>query len=365
MKTTDATPSLNGQAPEAKPKRSRKKKPTRIVDPAPKASPPVEEKKKIGRRGSSVAKESVRYLVSPWVPFAELTLVAGQPQTGKSSFASWLVNLAGCAALLPGFEESVATCCLPRMRHNGVNVDHLLLLDDREYRLPRDKALIKEGLVDWGANLLIIDPIDSYMEDGMSENDGQAVRLFLESCAWIAKEADVAVIGIRHPGKDPRNIMPGSRAWRAVPNSVLHLVMDASRPPKRYLIHDKDKHGNDALPHRYTLEGVPGLPRLFKLAGEMAADNVSLGREVQDVTERVDVRRAGMYARRLFESTPEPLVSDWKNECLANGVSDRARRLAYSLLGIEEKPGSVGGKWIMFRTAKDWPSWTDQAEIKK
>lgn len=359
MAESDSPHELNGHAVKEK-RKSRPKKDKPPVEGKNRVKECEDSKKeKCGRAASEVPVEKVAYLVKPWVPFNCLTLVAGQPGCGKSSFAAWLAEKAGCLAILPGSEERVAMSTVPRLKANGVNLRNVLLLDDRDYRLPNDKLRIANALKEWGATLLIVDPIDSYMEDGKSENAAQDVREFLEAFQWIAEQAEAAVVGVRHPGKDAKNIMPGSRAWRAVPRSIVMLTADASWPPKRFIVHDKDSHGNECKPHRYALDGVPGQPRQFVLAGEVEAAIVSLSREVSDPTERVEVRKAGMYARRLFESSPEPLVKDWKTECATNGVSDKSRRDAYRLLNLKEKPGGVGGNWIMIRTEKEWPSWTD------
>lgn len=355
-----AAHTLNGQAANQKPEMRSRKKAAKSTASTPKQPDQPAAPVQLGRSAADIPPEKVRYLHMPWIPHSALTLVAGSPKTGKSSFAAFLCKEAHCSVLMPGFEESVSEALVPRLRVNGVNMKDLLILDDKPYKFPRDKKLIADTMRGWGALLLVLDPIDSYMEDGASENSGKDVREYLESLFWIAQESEAAVVGIRHPGKDPKNIMPGSRSWRAVPRSILHMAMDASFPPKRYIFHDKDSYGHDAPPQRYLLDGKPGTPLVFKLAEKMESGMVHFGREVADPTERIDVRRAGRYARRLFEQSPEPLVTDWKDECTKNGVSDRARREAYKLLNIDEKPGSVGGKWIMIREEKTWPKWTDE-----
>jgi hypothetical protein len=241
-----------------------------------------------------------------------------------------------------------------------VDLRSVLLLDDRDYRFPRDKKRVADALKDWGAILLVLDPVDSYMEDGVGENDGPDVRDYLESLHWIAVQAGAAVVGVRHPGKDPRNLMPGSRQWRNVPRSIVLQTIDTSFPPKRYMVHHKDSYGNDEPPHRYGLEGKPGQPRRFVMEGRMDHAVVRLSSEVSDPTDRMDIRLAGRILRRLMTKETEPTVEDLKNECMRNGVSDRARKTAAQLLGMNPRPREGAGKWYMFRTATDWPAWTDE-----
>jgi predicted ATP-dependent serine protease len=60
-----------------------------------------------GRLAADLSIRKVQWLMRPWIPSGMLTLVAGLPGVGKSTFLAWLVAQAGCACILPGYEEDV------------------------------------------------------------------------------------------------------------------------------------------------------------------------------------------------------------------------------------------------------------------
>ena len=71
-------------------------------------------------------------------------------------------------------------------------------------------------------NIFILDPIDSYLDEGLSEDRGQHVRPLLEAAAWIAKETGAAVVATRHPGKD-RIRVTGRLSLAAVASEIAGL----------------------------------------------------------------------------------------------------------------------------------------------
>lgn len=362
MDTSNSTPSVNGEHTKpAKKKRARKKaglpEGIRVVP----VSAPQEEDGR-GRLASDLRPRGVQWLLQPWVPLEMLSLVIGLPSAGKSTFMAWLIAQAGCAVLLPGFEEVVEVTTLPRLLANGVNTRLLRILDDRDYRLPRDKKKIASILRGWEAQLLVLDPIDSYMEEELNENTGRDVRLLLESAAWIAAETGAAVVGVRHPGKDRTNPLPGSRQWRAVPRSIAELMSDGGNPPRLLIRHYKDSLGQDAKPREFRLEGERGRPRKFLLAGEVDATLNDLASAASDPSGRRKVLEAAQLIRHLFQQDEKPAVQELVAQCRLLGVGEHARDEAKRLLGIITAPLESGGKWVMFRQAKDWPSWLETAD---
>jgi len=352
-------PSLNGDHPPVKKKRVRKKKePFKEgairIQPVPQGG---DEPQARGRLGSEIECRTVQWLLKPWFPMGMLSLIAGQPGVGKSTFVSFLVAHAGRAAILPGFEEDVGLSTINRMKANGVNLKLTRFLDDKSYTFPRDKTRVASILRGWEASLLVIDPIDSYMDEDLSENDGKDVRTFLESICWIAQESGAAVVGVRHPGKDKTNIMPGSRSWRAVPRSIA-LLLNAGGTPPRYLIrHDKDSQGQDSPPREYLLLGERGQPRKFQLKGDVEASLDEFCLAAKDPTGRRRLMDACKMIKSMFDKEEKPFVSDLISRCRAEGISDGARYDAMQNLEIDTAPVEFGGKLVMFRLQKDWPAW--------
>jgi hypothetical protein len=310
-----------------------------------------------GRLASDIPSEALVWHLQPWITRGELSLVAGLPSVGKSTFVAHLVSLASHALILPGCEESVGRATLGRLTANGVQLSRVRFLDDRVWQFPRDKQALARVATGWEAEIIVLDPIDSYMEDNASENDGQAVRPYLESLFWVAQETGAAVVGVRHPGKQVGNVMPGSRAWRAVPRQVSVLSKDGSLPPRYVLTLDKDSHGQDARPRYYSLTGATGTPKRFGLDGELDAVETSISTTTDGPSGRMKVLEACRLLYHLFEVAEEPIVGEYVNQCRNLGIGEHARDDAKRVLSIRSSPSEKGGEWRMYRTLEGWPEW--------
>jgi hypothetical protein len=217
--------------------------------------------------------------------------------------------------------------------------------------------LILKAMMDFRADLLVADPIDSYMEPGASEDKACFVRPYLESYEAIGQATGAAVMGIRHPGKDDKNTMPGSRAWRDVPRSRLLLLHDPSKPGGKILKHDKSPTVK-SKPRGFTLVGEKnGLAR-FVLEGETEDGMPTMEIQEAGPVGRRKVMRACLIIRDMF-SLPdaEPTVGDLCKRCKDDGVGDASREDAMLALGIDTRIKVFGGKHVMIRTQKEWPAW--------
>lgn len=362
MSPSDPSPNGPEKAPgkPAKPRRQRKpKKEAKKKEDAPS---PLAQKENRGRIAAMLTAKDVQWLLSPWIPRGMLSLVAGLPAVGKSTFLAWLISRAGRVVVLPGYEEDVEVTTLPRLVANGADLWQIRFLDDKRYTFPRDKKALVNRCKEWGAQLIVFDPIDSYLDDEMNENTGQDVRAFLESIAEVAKETGAAAVGVRHPGKDRINVMPGSRQWRAVPRSIVELVGDGGTPQRLMIRHFKDSLGQDAKPRQYRLEGERGKPRRFILDVEVDATLHDLALVASDPTGKRKIMDAAKLIKHLFEQEEKPAVQDLVAQCRLLGIGEHARDEAKRLLNIISTPLESGGKWVMMRPGKEWPKWLLDAD---
>lgn len=265
-----------------------------VSRPMPNARPvpPVEKPGTRSRPASSYRTKHVEWFLRPWVPMGMLTLVVGLPGTGKSSFSAHLLSQSKSAIILPGWEESFEIMTVPRLIANGVNLDRVHVLDRGDWRLPHARDRLVEEVEAVKADLVLFDPISSYLAEGGSENDGQFVRPVLEACVDVATQTNAAVVGVRHPGKNGTNLMVGSREWRALPRSIVELMYDPGPPATRLIRLYKDSLGQEPAPRRYDLIGEPGKPRRFIITGECTKEQAALVGEAPDRHKRSQVERA-------------------------------------------------------------------------
>lgn len=348
-----------GEKPKERPKRARKKPAPEVSGPA-KATTALPHESEYARRGrvaSQLAHEETNFLVEPWVPLSLLTLVAGEPNSGKSSLFAWIMAQPGKSVILPGSEEKPELLLLPRLVAAGCDMSRILILDDQAYHFPRDKKLVAGIAKHWGANRILMDPVDSYMADGESENDGQVVRPFLESLEWVAREAQCAVVAARHPGKEPGNILPGSRQWRTVPRQVVELVKIPGVPVRRIIRLEKDGISTGAQATYFHLDKAQGKAKRFRLGEPVDGVSAAMAKEVDGPGRRWAVTLACQLIREVFHDEEDPTVEELNARAAKKGIGQNSLDEAKRLLGITCKPTEKGGKWHMQREEEAWPEW--------
>jgi len=330
------------------------------------------QEKEEGRMASKFRTRSIQWFYFPWVPSGLLTLVVGQPCNGKSTFIAGLIAMAtagagieerignktGRVVLLPGHEEEIEALTLPRLKAAGARLDRVRILDGGHWALVSHKERIAQVVRRDKALVLIGDPIDSYVDEGFSENDGQAVRPTLEAAAWIARQTGAAVVFSRHPGKDPSNILPGSRQWRAVPRSILQLTADGSTPPQFLLSHYKDSLGTRSTPRYYLLERNGDGPPKFVLTDEIDRSAEEMTKSAGGPTGRWKLFSACRLVRWMFEVDDPPTRVALGQEGSKIGIGEDTINEAMRLLGVRSiPPGERGTPWRLARTQPEWPAW--------
>src|SRR5262245_9401759 len=96
-----------------------------------------------GDMAGDIAPEKTKWLVDPWVAKGALTLVAGAPNAGKSTFGAWLMGKAKYTLVLPGHEESVGAMTVPRMKAHDVPLGQVFVVTKGEWTFPHYKERLK------------------------------------------------------------------------------------------------------------------------------------------------------------------------------------------------------------------------------
>lgn len=325
------TPTAGGQANDGRTANGRGGGPPAS---APMPPPPIE-----GRLACTVARGRVEWLLPGLIPADALTFVVGTPGAGKSTFGAWLCAQARRPAVLPGHEESVGCALLPRLVAADVRLERCLILDGRDWTMPDHRAGLVAVLRHHVADLLWVDPVDSYVGE-INENDGPTVRVALEALARVAADVPCAVVAARHPGKAAGNLCPGSRQWRAVPRQIVELSVDEGPPERRFLRLAKPYASGPKPPHEYTLEGECDDVRRFRLGPEVPQADLDLV-GVYDPVERRRIDEAMDLVRALL-SEAEQESSYVYSVAERERLSDRVMRLAARRLGVKVRREGVG-----------------------
>lgn len=197
-------------------------------------------------RMSDIKMKRTRWLWDERIAMGTLSLVAGQPSMGKSTFVYWLVAALTNGRLFGEFEgkaKDVVLCCTeddysatikPRLAAAGADLTRILRMELTTANDIADGLNLVEDLVGleilaehYDLGLLVLDPLMSRLGGKDSHKDAE-VREALEPLTALAMKCAFSIIGLIHfnksGGSDPVNLIMGSAAFVAVARSV-HIVM--------------------------------------------------------------------------------------------------------------------------------------------
>ena len=149
----------------------------------------MEEKKKTELKIISMAdveEEEVEWLLYPLIPFGKVTIIQGDPGEGKTTLALQIIaKLTRGEAVLPfdkplsvaeseekteldrqpmnvlyqTAEDGLGDTIKPRLNAAGADCSKVLVIDDKEKALTMMDSRLEEALIETGARLVVLDPI--------------------------------------------------------------------------------------------------------------------------------------------------------------------------------------------------------------
>lgn len=323
----------------------------------------------------------IRWLWYRRLAYGKLSMLAGDPGLGKSYLTMDLVARLTTGkqfpdgergpkpinVLLLAAEDDPSDTIKPRLVACGADPARVTCLSsvregrkDRTVQLSTDIQVIEQAIVDTGAKLVIIDPINAYLGAKIDAYRDNEVRGVLTPLIALGMKHGCALLGVMHLSKDANKSamyrVSGSVAFSGAPRVVMMVVPDAENPKRRIVAVAKENNG-PAPALAYSIDRESG--RLewesvgiddFDLNGHLAASAQSGGREKGEQLEAEDVIR-----ELLADESIWPL--DAKN-AFAHGegldIKKHQMRRAAKALGIRmTKAGGFGaaGKWIWSRPA--------------
>ncbi|MBM4255919.1 MAG: AAA family ATPase [Deltaproteobacteria bacterium] len=174
---------------------------------------------------ADVEPRPLRWLWRDRIPLGKLTMLDGDPGLGKSLITidvaarvsthrpmpdETLSDLGEPASVvLLSAEDDTADTIQPRLAAAGADMarirkmDAIIHGDDESLPSLGDCSLIPDALQEYGAKLLIIDPLMAYLPSEVNSFRDQDIRRILAPLAKIAAETGAAVVIIRHLNKSP------------------------------------------------------------------------------------------------------------------------------------------------------------------
>jgi hypothetical protein len=228
---------------------------------------------------SGVEVEKTQWLWTGYIPAGKITILAGDPGMGKSTIGVDLASRISCGKPLPSGGRSVSGTCLiasaedapedtitPRLivaeaKISRVGIIREVKIEDQlcYLSLPRDLNRLRKLVISRGARLLIIDPLNAFLERGTDTYKDQDIRSVLAPVENMAEETGAAVLIIAHlTKKEDASVLyrvGGSIGFIGAARSVL-AVGNTSKPNLKVLYSLKSNLAKKPQPLAYETRQV-------------------------------------------------------------------------------------------------------------
>ena len=300
-----------------------------------------------------VQAEAVQWLWYPYIPRGKLTIVQGDPGEGKTTFVLAVIAALTRGEALPESEQALealnviyqtaedglADTIKPRLDAAGADCSRVLVIDESQRELTLCDKRLEQAVQQAKAQLIVLDPIQAYLGDGVDMHRANEVRPVLKRVAAMAECTGCAVILIGHMNK-AQGLKSGYRGlgsidFRAAARSVLVVGLLKEDPTVRVVIQDKNSLAPEGKSIAFLLDGEHGF-QWKGVCGLSVDDVLSGGGRLQTKTTQME-EELGRILTGLVSA--EEIL----NRAKSLGVSERTLMVAKKNLGvISEKRG---GQW--------------------
>ena len=223
------------------------------------------------RPACEFAPETAEYLVEPYLPRGMVSILGGVSGAGKTSLAlDVCARLTRGAAFAPDTPPQPPATVLyltaendpnkvlrPRAEAMGADLTRLYFQEGASYAMGDEDLYNLCRAI--RPDLLVFDPIQSYLGQGVQMNRAEQVRPLLDHLGALAKELDMAVLLISHMSKPGPGVcsaldrLLGSSDFRNAARSILIAGRDPEHPEVRVVAHAKNSLGQPGESQRYRI----------------------------------------------------------------------------------------------------------------
>ena len=293
------------------------------------------------RPASAFAPEVAQYLMEPYLPRGMVSILGGVSGAGKTSLAlDVCAKLSKTAPILYLTAENDPNKVLrPRAEAMGADLDRLYFQDGASCAM--GDAELEELCRSLRPALVVFDPIQSYLGQGVQMNRAEQVRPLLDGLGALAKELDMAVLLISHMSKPGPGVcsaldrLLGSSDFRNAARSIVIVGRDPDSPDTRVFAHAKNSLGVPGVSQRYHIRDN----------GTVAYDgpcDLTADRIIQEVGGAAARTRPAAALNAAVEALDKQLgfvgwveAGEVYRLCAEKGFSERTMRNARLALGLK------------------------------
>jgi putative DNA primase/helicase len=320
-----------------------------------------------------------------WLARGKLHLVAGAPETGKTTVALSYAAVISSGGKFPDCtiaetgntliwtsEDDPADTLIPRLMRMGADLSRIHFI--KQTRKPGEKIrpfnpaadmpeLSKKAKAIGNVSLVILDPVVAAVPLTRNSHSNTETRVALQPVVDFAQEIMAAVIGITHltkgtSGKDPLERVTGSLAFGALPRLVMFTALNLAEgddEPERIMVRVKSNIGPRGGGFGFHIDAAPLLEHPDIEATRIIWDAPIIGnaRELLAKAEAVDEQKMNekkeAKAVRLLTdmlANGELPQSEIEEAAIAEGISGRTLQRAATKDLIRKRKDGFTGRWF-------------------
>ncbi len=336
---------------------------------------------------ADVSAEPITWLWPGRIPRGKLTLLAGEPGTGKSNVVLDLIARVttgnawpdggrasqGAALLLTG-EDDLRDTVRPRLDAMGGNAALVKVLTAVRKKarkkdgedLVEDLFSLEDDLLELetaigqteGATLVGIDPVSAYWGGKADSFKDTEVRRVLAPLAGLAGRTGVAVVGVTHLNKKPDlkaiHRVIGSIGFVGQARAVFAVAKDQADPGRRLFVPVKTNLTREPSGLAFRLEEVqfPGGIKTSRVAWETGTIQVDADAALAgpaSAEDRHTQTEAADFLRTVLREGPVP-VAEVEEQARRAGLKMSDVKLAKGPLGVKSDRRGFGehGHWVWY-----------------
>lgn len=313
-----------------------------------------------------VVSKEVEWLWYPYIPYGKITIVEGDPGEGKTTLVLKLAAALSRGLPLPcdddrerepihiiyqTAEDGIDDTIKPRLEKAGADCSMIRVIDETEKELSMIDDGLEQAIVETGARLVILDPIQAYIGAKVDMHRANEIRPVLKHLGMIAEKYNCAIVLIGHMNKAAGSKSTyrglGSIDIQATARSVLLVARLRDKPNIRIMAHDKSSLAptGDAIGFEMTEEsGMICIGPYDITIDELLSGNEGRGKKKLDIAEN--------FIKEYFGSRKEIITNDILQEAARRGIKRNMLLSAKKKLGIASGKGKTDDgisywTWIM------------------
>ena len=181
---------------------------------------------------------------------------------------------------------------------------------DRVPHFPSDLPLLRQAIEEVVPQLVIVDPIASYIDPGLDMSKNNEMRLILQPLIELAHDAHVAILVVYHHGKQRDRGALGTVGFEDACRLVLSAARDDEDEDVRHVELTKSNISATGYGRKYRIVGVP----------------LDIDDEIVEVAKLVDEGRSGKSVQALLAIKGAPGPEPEKRRTCPRRSDRSARR---------------------------------------